>query len=171
MKTNNKNNPVMTQTFFKIPVPEHVEQIFNHVPFVCETQALLQLFVDFDEEEVERAIEIYEDMNKFFAFAPAKTIRPGIARKWPAGDTLFAHTKEAMAYEEEILAHYNAMAAFSKKPGLLMRKFLYTAFLLFQEEAVKEAIRMYKIGKAMHDVVESRKRAAQRAQENAAQED
>ena len=49
----------MTQTFFKIPVPEHVEQIFNHVPFVCETQALLQLFVDFDEEEVERAIEIY----------------------------------------------------------------------------------------------------------------
>ena len=63
------------------------------------------------------------------------------------------------------------MAAFSKNPGLLMRKFLYTAFLLFQEEAVKEAIRMYKIGKAMHDVVESRKRAAQRAQENAAQED
>ena len=162
----------MTQTFFKIPVPEHVEQIFNHVPFVCETQALLQLFVDFDEEEVERAIEIYEDMNKFFAFAPSKTIRPGmIGSKWAEGDTLFDHTKEGMAYEEEIFAHYNAMAAFSKNPGLLMRKFLYTAFLLFQEEAVKEAIRMYKIGKAMHDVVESRKRAAQRAQENAAQED
>lgn len=171
MKTNNKNNPVMTQTFFKIPIPEHEEQIFNKVPFVCETQVLIELFADFDEDDVECAIEIYEDMNKFFAFAPAKTIRPGIARKWPAGDTLFDHTKEAMAYEEEILAHYNAMAAFSKNPGLLMRKFLYTAFLLFQEEAVKEAIRMYKIGKAMHDVVESRKRAAQRAQENAAQED
>ena len=67
----------MTQTFFKIPIPEHEEQIFNKVPFVCETQVLIELFADFDEDDVECAIEIYEDMNKFFAFAPAKNNTAG----------------------------------------------------------------------------------------------
>ena len=161
----------MTQTFFRIPVPESVEQIFKHVPFACETQVLIELFVHFYEDDVECAIEIYEDMNKFFAFAPAKAIRSGIAGKWSAGRTLYDQTKEAMAHAEEIFAHYNAMMAFSKNTGLLMRKFLYAAFLLFQEEAVKEAIRMYKIGKAKIDVVEFSKLAARRAQEKAAQED
>lgn len=135
---------------FRIDVAIDIEKFFLEVPLACQKAVMLQLFRALQWDEVGRAIFRYKDIKLFEGFQNSarctdvdygviESLDPQMLEKIERVAEQFV--KKLVAFLELVDEDDEAKEACSSPT---VRKVLYAAFILFDEEHVEEAIAQYR---------------------------
>lgn len=148
MTVQTHNNMIVNP--FQIEVSIDIEKFFQEVPSVCQKDVMLKLFRVLQFEEVARAIFNYNDIKLFEQFSGCYGFSDD------RYDVMQLPVPWMIARIEDVAGEFvNQLVAFlklvdeddeAKAEGRspTVRKVLYAAFILFEEEPVKEAIDQYR---------------------------
>lgn len=135
---------------FQIEVSIDIEKFFQEVPSVCQKEVMLKLFRVLQFEEVARAIFNYNDIKLFEQFSGCYGFTDD------RYDVMQLPVPWMIARIEDVAQEFvNQLVAFLKlvdeddeakaeERSPTVRKVLYAAFIIFEEEHVKEAIAQYR---------------------------
>mgnify|MGYP001738075042 CR=1 FL=1 len=148
MTVQTHNNMIVNP--FQIEVSIDIEKFFQEVPSVCQKEVMLKLFRVLQFEEVARAIFNYNDIKLFEQFSGCYGFSDD------RYDVMQLPVPWMIARIEDVAGEFvNKLVAFlklvdeddeAKAEGRspTVRKVLYAAFIIFEEEHVEEAIAQYR---------------------------
>ena len=135
---------------FQIEVSIDIEKFFQEVPFACQKEVMLKLFRALQFEEVALAIFRYKDIKLFEEFSNPGAMTDGRYDVMQLPVPWMVERIESVAekFVNQLVAFLKLVdeddEAKAEGRSPIVRKVLYAAFIIFEEEHVEEAIAQYR---------------------------
>ena len=148
MTVHTHNNMIVNP--FQIEVSIDIEKFFQEVPYVCQKEVMLKLFRALQFEEVALAIFRYKDIKLFEGFQYSFGLTDGHfdVMELPVPGMQERIESVAEKFVNQLVAFLKLVdeddEAKAEERFPTVRKVLYAAFIIFDEEHVKEAIDQYR---------------------------